>query len=270
MSILRKDFFNNYGWTLFLNLILPPRCSGCGDFTNEHHQLCQGCWSQLEFISSPSCKLCGWPLPYSVVLSLDNSALDTSDPLDSYLCGGCLKRPPSFDKGLSSFVYKDMIRQLIIRFKHGDATYLAPTFAKWLYQRGKEELRECDYLIPVPLHRWRLFKRQYNQATLLARHLGDLCDIPILTSVLERSRHTASQHQKGRKHRETNVENAFCISRSHGLFRTRLPGSQILSGKTICLIDDVWTTGATIGACSKVLYRAGVKKIIVLTLARVV
>lgn len=235
--------------TSLSNLILPPRCSGCGNLANDHHRVCGDCWSKLTFISNPQCYRCGWPIPFDHGQSQ---------------CGRCLGSPPPFEGGWSIFVYKDLIRSLVIRFKHGDATYLAPTFAKWLLtgsQIRREQLMSCDFLIPVPMHRWRLLKRRYNQATLLARHLSFLCEIPVHSLALERYRHTQTQHKKSRESRQENVKNAFRLSEKY---------KADLVGKTVCLIDDVWTTGATLHSCAKILRKAGVKKVYVLSLARVV
>lgn len=177
-------------------------------------------------------------------------------------CGPCLSQQPIFDEGRSAFAYKELIRKLILRFKHGDATYLAPTFANWLYHCSKEQfLNDCDILIPVPMHRWRLVKRRYNQATLLARHLSYQSQIPMWPLALKRCKNTPTQQAKNRKHRQENVKDAFQVAASY---------EDSLKGKNICLIDDVWTTGATLSACTKALREAGVKRIFVLTLARVV
>lgn len=216
---------------------------------NDHHQVCADCWSKLTFICNPQCHLCGWPIPF--------------DHGESQ-CGRCIAEPPPFEGGWSTFAYKDLIRSLIIRFKHGDATYLAPTFAKWLYvgsQRHRDQLFSCDYLIPVPMHRWRLLKRRYNQATLLARHLSPLCGVSVHPLVLERIRNTQTQHKKSRQSRQENVKNAFEV-------REKYRGE--LAGKTVCLIDDVWTTGATLKSCAIILRKAGVARVYVLSLARVV
>lgn len=243
--------FAHLGKTIisFSNLILPPRCSGCGKLANDHHRVCADCWSRLTFISNPQCHKCGWPIPFDHGQSQ---------------CGPCLGNPPPFEGGWSTFVYKDLIRSLIIRFKHGDATYLAPIFAKWLYagtQLHREQLSSCDYLIPVPMHRWRLLKRRYNQATLLARHLSPLCDVPVHSLILERCQNTQTQHQKSRESRQENVKNAFQVCEKYQVD---------LIGKTVCLVDDVWTTGATLHSCAKALRKAGVSKVYVLSLARVV
>lgn len=234
------------------NFLLPPRCPSCGDLTYHHHQLCIRCWKELTFISNPTCHLCGYPLPYAPL---------EQDPSHKLHCAPCLIHPPLFDRGCSSFVYKGLIRKLVLRFKHGDGTYLTPLFSKWLFTSGKKYLADCDYIIPIPLHRWRLFNRRYNQATLLARHLSRLSNIPVLLLALQRHKNTTLQGHKSRKERQKNVRNAFHLSpRSHAQ----------IQGKTICLLDDVWTTGATLHACTKTLKEAGARHVIVLSLTRVV
>ncbi len=128
-----------------------------------------------------------------------------------------------------------------------------------LNSAGQELWSSADYIIPVPLHRWRLLKRQYNQATLLARSVSSLTNIPVLTNCLVRKKATESQGHKTLKERKQNVKQAFDVID---------PDS--LKGKSIVLIDDVWTTGATLDACAKILKKAGAHRIFVLTLARVV
>lgn len=226
-------------------MVLPPRCSGCGDITQSNHIFCGACWVALNFIQKPFCQKCGVSLPYEA---------------DDLTCVNCLAFPPVFDLGRSSLRYDGLARDLILRLKHGDATYLPPSLASWIIQAGQDFWSTTDYIIPVPLHRWRLFKRRYNQATLLARVLRDNLNIPILTNVLVRSRFTQSQGDKTRKERRQNVNNAFAIKDSLGC----------LKGKTIVLVDDVWTTGATLEACTKVLKKKGVEKVFVLTLSRVI
>lgn len=230
----------------FLNLILPPRCFGCGDLTTTANQLCGVCWKSLKFITSPYCDQCGHPF------IVDESYL---------ICGDCMATPPLFTKGRSAFQYDSLVRENILSFKHADATHLAKPFGRWLYRAAEDILPHCDAIIPVPLHRWRLLKRRYNQATLLAKEVSKLGGIPLLTNVLIRYKHTESQHGKSRRLREKNVKSVFSIAPQH---------SSLIKNKSFLLIDDVWTTGATISNCVKVLKRSGAKNVYVLTLARVI
>jgi ComF family protein len=230
---------------LALNILLPPRCSGCGDPTIGIHIFCGKCWAKVNFIQKPCCHHCGAPMPY-----------DTGSPT----CVSCLTIVPSFDGGRSATRYDGMIRDIILKLKHGDATYLPPSLAGWLIQAGQDFWDKTDYIIPVPLHRWRLMRRRYNQATLLARAVSQRVNLPLLTNILIRSKLTESQGRKSRKERRQNVQTAFGLQ----------DPKELLKGKRIVLIDDVWTTGATLAACTTTLKRGGVEKIYVLTLSRVV
>lgn len=229
-----------------LNLLLPPRCLNCGEYAGGSHQLCGSCWKSLEFITTPFCDRCGHPF------IVDQSSM---------ICGDCLHTPPLFFRGRSAFRYDSLIRELILKFKHGDATYLAKPLGIWLASSGKELLLKSDVIIPVPLHRWRLFRRRYNQATLLARELSRYSHIPLLTNVLIRHKITESQHGKSRQVRQANVNNVFKIAPEK---------LALVKKKSVLLVDDVWTTGSTLNACIKTLKRAGAKDVSVLTLARVV
>ncbi|WP_032113052.1 ComF family protein [Candidatus Paracaedibacter symbiosus] len=248
MSILSSRILVHlkYWNSLGLNLLLPARCLSCGDHANSTNQLCGPCWKNLEFITTPFCERCGHPFV------VEQSHL---------ICGDCLHQPPLFAAGRAAFRYDSLIRDLILKLKHGDATYLAKPLGLWLARSGKDLLLKSDVIIPVPLHRWRLFKRRYNQATLLGRELSRHSGVPLLTNILQRRKNTESQHGKSRKARAANVKSVFKIDSKD---------IALLKKKSILLVDDVWTTGATLEACIKSLKRAGAKDVYVLTLARVV
>ncbi|AIK97109.1 hypothetical protein ID47_10820 [Candidatus Paracaedibacter acanthamoebae] len=230
---------------LALNILLPPRCSGCGNPTIGIHIFCGKCWSKVHFIQKPCCHHCGMPMPYDI---------------GSPTCVTCLTVAPPFEAGRSATRYDGMVRDIILKLKHCDATYLPPSLAGWMAQAGQDFWDKTDYIIPVPLHRWRLMRRRYNQATLLARALSQRLNLPLLTNILIRSKLTESQGRKTRQERRKNVQAAFAIQDPKGL----------LTGKHIALIDDVWTTGATLEACTTALKKGGVEKVYVLTLSRVV
>ena len=234
--------------TQFLtNLILPPRCFGCGEITLEQDTLCSGCWKACSFLSPPWCNLCGWPFPY--------------DAPDQSLCPHCHRQPPLFIECRSALAYQDASRSFILKLKHGDATYLAPALSKLMARVGTGILSKTDLLIPVPLHWKRLFWRQYNQATLLSNHLSLLTAIPTYPNLLIRHRSTPKQGHLNRKDRYANVRGAFAIPKEK---------AYIIKGKSLTLIDDVFTTGATLTECARVLLKAGAKEVRVITLARVI
>jgi ComF family protein len=151
---------------------------------------------------------------------------------------------------------------MILRFKHADRTDIAWTFGRIMGLAGVELLSDCDLIVPVPLHRWRLLRRGYNQSALLARALAKASGRRFAPDLLQRVRATASQQGLSGDQRRRNVGlNAFRI---HPWRRAGLEGRRVL------LVDDVLTTGATAGACARVLRRGGASAVDLLTLARVV
>ena len=234
-----------------LDVVLPPRCLACGDTVMRQGSLCGPCWGGLRFISAPLCACCGLPFEVDPGPESDGSGV---------LCGACVRRQPTFDSARSVMVYDDGSRDLVLGFKHGDQTHGAPAFAAWLQRVGSGLLAEADLIAPVPLHRWRLVKRRYNQAALLANALGRLGEVPVIPDLLVRRRRTRSQGGLDRDARARNVRAAFAVGRRH---------AGATAGKRIILVDDVLTTGATVEECAKVLKRAGAAHVGVLTLARV-
>lgn len=190
---------------------------------------------------------CGYPLP------------ENTDAL----CASCSVRLPPFS-ARSVLHYNDASKEMILRFKHCDHLDLAIPLARLMYHSYKEFLKKADFIIPVPLHPLRLWYRRYNQATILARAVVHLFPknerAPrILTHILKRIKATPPQGYKSTKARKKNVQGAFFIKKKHEL-----------CGCSVVLMDDVFTSGATVTACTRILKKAGVKNVYVLTLARVV
>ncbi len=230
-----------------LNAVLPPRCAVCGVTVEPGGALCSDCWGNIRFLAPPACDCCGYPFEYMVP--------------DRTLCGACTMRQPAFDRARAVFAYDDASRGLILAFKHGDRTQNAPAFGQWLARAGSELVRDADLIVPVPLHRWRLFFRRYNQAALLAQTLGRLSGRRVAVDLLARHRRTPRQGRLSRTARINNVRGAFTV---------RDTGRDDLAGKRVLLIDDVLTTGATVEECTRVLKRAGAAAVDILTLSRVV
>lgn len=176
------------------------------------------------------------------------------------LCGACLNKTPHFKTARAAMLYDDGSRDLILSFKHSDRTHPARTLASWMHRAGEALCKESDYIIPVPLHSWRLFRRRYNQAALLAQKLAEVSRKPFLPNALRRRRATATQGHMNRKERLENVKGAFIVPTHY---------ASLLTEKTVLLVDDVLTTGATVNECSRTLLDAGVKTVNILTLARV-
>ncbi len=231
--------------TALLDLLLPPRCLGCGVTVTETGTLCAACWNGITFLGAPCCACCGLPFDFD----LGGGAL----------CGACSRAQPAFDRARAAMRYDGNSRRLVLAFKHGDRLHLAPALGRWMARAGAELLREADFLVPVPLHWTRLFARRYNQAAVLAHAIHKAGGPPVGADWLRRRRRTPSQGKRNAQAREINVRAAFAVK----------PGRSV-KGRRIVLIDDVFTTGATVAECARVLRRAGAARIDVLTLARTV
>jgi ComF family protein len=166
-----------------------------------------------------------------------------------------------FDRARAAFAYDDASRRLILPFKHADRTQATPWFGRWLARAAGELAADADIVAPVPLHRWRLFRRRYNQAALIALALAREAARPAIPDLLLRRRATRSQGRLSRAGRARNVAGAFAVNERH---------SARVTGRRVLLVDDVMTTGATVEACADVLKRAGAAAVDVATLARVV
>jgi len=233
-----------------IDFILPPRCLVTGDVVDEQGMVSAAVWGKLNFISTPYCECCGFPFDY------DQDGIQSGNS-----CAVCLKYPPVYDKARAALVYDDASRDIILGYKHGDQTYALPTFLPWLERAGADLFNDVNYIMPVPLHPFRLLRRRFNQSGLIAQYLGKGLRIEYLVDGLKRIRATPTQGYLERQERKKNVKNAFRLNNKY---------NEQIKGKNILLIDDVLTTGATINECTKELRRHGVNKVYVLTLARVV
>ncbi len=245
------------GTRRLLNGLLPPLCLACDRLLTTSGLLCADCWSRVDFIAPPLCRICGYPFAY-----------DTASPGQAggvavdLLCGACLRETPAFDRARAVMRYDDLSRRLLLSFKHGDRLESVPAFAHWMARAGHEQLDACDLVTVVPLHWTRLFARRYNQAALLGRGLvKQRPGLTFLPDLLLRTRRTPSQGRLGRTARQRNVAGAFRVNPRRG-------GAVV--GQRVLLIDDVMTTGATVEACCKALRKAGAETVEVLVLARVV
>lgn len=236
---------------MLLNAVLPPLCLGCNEIVETPGALCAACWQGFSFVAPPHCARCAAPF--------------AQDLGEGALCGACLARPPRYRRARAALIYDARSRRLVLPFKHGDRTDIARACGGWMARAGAELLAEADLVAPVPLHWRRLFMRRYNQAQLLARVVvreASPGSRPRLApELLRRRRWTGSQTGLRAQERRGNVRQAFGI---HPRWAAEI------AGKTVLLVDDVLTTGATVEACAQVLQRGGARHVDVLTLARVV
>lgn len=233
--------FSTLRW--LVNTVLPPRCPVSGDTVEKQGMLSADTWKALEFIAAPYCECCGVPFEFGAETGTH--------------CGACMEHPPVFKAARAALKYNDTSRDLVLGFKHGDRLYAVKTFTPLLKQAGAEMLAGADYLVPVPLHFWRLVRRRYNQAALIAKDLGKDCGIPVLASALKRVRATPSQGHLKAQDRRKNVKGAFAVK-----------SARSIQGKRIVLIDDVMTTGSTAEECAEALLKAGAAEVCVLAVAR--
>jgi ComF family protein len=240
-AILRESF------APLADLVYPPRCPLCGAAIGEQSGLCADCWADLRIPSEPWCARCQRPFDGATVES-------------GAVCAPCMAAPPRHDGIAAGTLYGDGSRKLVLAFKHGRRIAMAPMLARLIAARLPK--LEGDWLIvPVPLHRWRLWSRGYNQAALLAREIARLTGGGLVVDGLVRHKRTPMLGGLGRKARARALSGALSANPK---MLSRLKGAQII------LVDDVLTSGATSEACVRVLKRAGAVKVVVACFARVI
>jgi ComF family protein len=231
------------GSARLLDLLMPPACVACKAPTARPHGWCADCYAALPAIEAPACRHCGMPLPVRA------GGADT--------CLGCLADPPAFDAAAAPFRYAGPARETVLRFKNGREE-LAQLMARQML--AVHSPAPGSLVVPVPLHRWRLLRRGYNQAALLATAVARQAGLESAPDALRRTRATQPTRGMSRKARTRNVAGAFAANPA------RRP---LLEGRPVLLVDDVMTTGATAAACARALRRAGATLVAVLTFARV-
>ena len=224
-----------------LDFALPPRCAGCGTIVGDVHAFCTDCWKQVDFLGENGCSTCGMPLQAT----------------EQSTCGACLARPPRIERSRAVVAYGELARGLAIRLKYGRKVAVARTMARYmapLVVAGGDRV-----LVPVPLHRTRLWNRGFNQSALIARELSRRLGIPADPLALSRTRSTPPLKDMSPLQRRKTVAGAF-----------RVRDKRAVAGKTVILVDDVLTTGSTAEACARSLKRAGAARVELVSWARVV
>lgn len=233
-----------------VDAVFPPLCTGCKADVVTQGALCAACWGALNFISGAQCMVCG--VPFDII---DSASLGAG----GMACEACVNEPPRFSRARAPLVYDETSRSMIMALKHGDRHYLVPTMVPLLRTAGAELLARADMLVPVPLSRWRLWRRRYNQSAMLCTALAETTGITAGVDVLQRVRNTPSQGRMSRKERQKNVRGAFALNPAY---------AERIRRQTVVLVDDVLTSGATANECTKVLMEAGASRVDVLTFAR--
>lgn len=229
-----------------LDLLLPPRCPSCGVIVADQHSFCVSCWSTIRFLGDPCCARCGLPFAYDMGVEAE--------------CGACLADPPPFTRARAAMVYGDVARKAALSLKYGRQTGLARLMARYMARHLEHDEAAVPLLVPVPLHRWRLWNRGFNQAAEIARALARETGARLCPDALLRTRRTPPLRAMNPARRARTVRGAFAIN----------PGrADAVRGAHVVLIDDVWTSGATASACAAVLRRAGAARIDLICWARV-
>ena len=229
-----------------LDFIYPPRCPACGSGVGGQSGLCTECWEDLVIPSEPWCASCQRPF-------------GSTGPDAGAICAPCLADPPKHDGIAAGTLYTDTSRKLVLAFKHGRRIALAPLLAKLIAARLPESGGD-RLIVPVPLHRRRLWQRGYNQAALLGRELARLGHGRLCVDALVRAKPTPPLGGLGRSARAKALVGAIRLNEK---WSTPVKGADVL------LVDDVLTSGATSAACVGTLKRAGAKTVVIACFARV-
>ena len=227
---------------LLLDFALPSRCAGCAEVIEEVGAFCPSCWGQMEWLGNADCQRCGLPLVGTEI----------------GMCGRCLADPPRLDRMRAAVAYDELPRSIALRLKYGRKVALARTMARYMAPL-KDDWGEGALVIPVPLHRWRLWKRGSTNRGWSLAELGRRWGLETDCGIIRRVK--ATRPLKGLNHTQRRKAVA-------GAFRAASPDR--LKGRTIILIDDVLTSGSTAEACAKALRRAGAGRIELICWARVV
>lgn len=226
-------------------MIYPKRCALCGEICESNKQLvCKKCASKPIVIQEPRCKKCSKPI--------------SSEELE--YCYDCSNKEFHYKSGISLWLYDEVMKQSIIRFKYKGCKEYVNFYVSEVIKYLGDEIKRIspNVLLPVPVHKMRQRERGYNQAELIAAELGHQLHIPVRSNILQRIVKTTPQKELNSSERIKNLEKAFVVSKK---------GEKVLcSISRVMLVDDIYTTGSTIEACTKVLQKAGVKEVYFATL----
>lgn len=230
----------------FLNFVFPPTCPVCGESVESHGALCAKCWTGFNWISNPKCFKCGYPFPADLDLG------------PTPMCPHCAAGECDLDYIRSACVYDDVSKNIMLPFKHASKLKYQTIMSRAMINAVRDLNLDIDIVIPVPLAWRRLFKRGYNQATLLARPIAKHFNAILSVDILSRKYKPDMGHKNAKQRRE-NVR---------GVFKVINPDK--IRGKKILLVDDVMTSGATFYELNRILRKAGVSAVYAVSFCRVV
>ncbi len=235
-------------WTA--DVLFPHRCAACGAPSGEGPDpaWCPACFKNLPFIAPPLCPVCGRPYV-------------PTEAMPDHRCSECLLDRFRFDAARSATIYQGGVRRGILQLKFGGKLHWAPALGKLaaLHDETRRILDRGKVIVPVPMHLRRVRRRGFNQAALLARFAGRCCSRPVEVNALVRARVTKPQTRLSRAERLRNVRGAFAVVRP-----------EVVAGKSVVLMDDVFTTGTTLSECADALKKAGADWVGAVTVARVI
>lgn len=222
-----------------INLFYPLTCPICNKVLTRGEKICKQCEEEINVIREPKCQKCG-------------KALSGSEKI---YCRDCQEKQHIFDKGVAVFEHKGQIRESIYRFKYNNARVYAEYYADVAVQIYGKLFKswEIDAIVPVPIYKERELKRGYNQAYVFAKEVSERLKIPLENKLLIRIKNTLPQKELAENMRYLNLKDAFAVNKE-----------QMKGVKNILLVDDIYTTGSTVDACSSILKKAGIKKVYVL------
>ncbi len=229
-----------------MDLAAPSLCLICVAPVGEPASLCLGCWQKLQQIDDPVCDALGTSFAY--------------DQGEGSLSAAALADPPPWDRARAAVLFDETSGKLVHALKYLDRQEAGLLMARMMARAGRTLLAETDIILPVPLHRFRLWQRRFNQSAFLAQQISKASGRPWRSRLLLRSRRTRTQVGLERDERRKNVRNAFALTPE---------GLAEIAGKSVLLVDDVRTTGATAEACAQVLREGGAARVNLLSFALV-
>jgi len=227
-------------------LLFPPVCAGCRSIVSQPGALCGSCWPKLRFLERPWCAVMGTPFSH--------------DMGEGFLSAEAIANPPNFERARAAVAYSGVARRMVQGLKYSDRTDLAPWMARWMERAGADLIADAQVVVPVPLHWRRFLARRFNQSAELARAIALHAHLPFEPTAIQRVKRTRQQVGLALGERQDNVRAAFAVP----------PEREIaIRGRRVLVVDDVYTTGATVSSVTKALRKGGAQAVDVLTFARV-